>query len=495
MGRQVAILDKPPPGGAPFSLSRGAGAAMHIAGMSSTKARTSQLEGVFAAVDRSFDVHLETIRRYLRQPSVSATGEGIRDAAELTAELIEGAGGAARLVETDGHPAVVGRIEGAGPSLLRYGMYDVQPVDEPGWDDAPFAATIRDIEGVGPSVVARGAANSKGCLSAFLCALAEARRHGDLPVSITFLIDGEEELGSRNLPDVLERCADELRADAGFDLDLHADISGRPNVYLGCKGVLSIMLTCRGGGWGGPVGRDLHSSYGAVVGSPAWSLVRALNALVGPDEKVRVPLEVPPIPADDEPYVARLAAELDLEGEKRERNARTLKSDSARTLVESLMYGAVLNVNGLEGGAPQGSKTIVPHSVRAALDLRLPYGADMDGAQEAIVTAVHHAAPEVDVDVYEVCPPAKTSPTSTVAAAMIASHSDVGASAQVWPTSPWWAPYYLFETNLGIPFAHGGAGHAAGAHGPNEYASIEGIRAHMKQSLAFLHRYAEACAE
>jgi acetylornithine deacetylase/succinyl-diaminopimelate desuccinylase-like protein len=176
--------------------------------------------------------------------------------------------------------------------------------------------------------------------------------------------------------------------------------------------------------------------------------------------------------------------------EKRERNAERLKFDDPRALVEALMYRPVLNVNGLEGGAPQGSKTIVPHRARAALDLRLPYGVDLAAAERAVADAVADAAPEVSVDVYEVCPPAKTSPNSAVAGAMIGSHADVGEPARVWPTSPWWAPYYLFEKNLGLPFAHGGAGHAAGAHGPNEYATLTGLRAHMKQSIAFLHRFA-----
>jgi acetylornithine deacetylase/succinyl-diaminopimelate desuccinylase-like protein len=404
--------------------------------------------------------------------------------------LIEAAGGTARVVETDGHPAVIGRIEGAGPTLLRYGMYDVQPVDEPGWESPPFGAEIRDLKDVGPAVVARGAANSKACLAAFIRAVGEARRRSELPVTVTFLIDGEEELGSRNLPGVVESNRPELEADAGFDLDLHADISGTPDVYLGCKGVVSIMLRCKGGEWGGPMGRDLHSSNGAIVHSPAWSIARALDALVGPDEELRFQIDAPPPPLDDEPYVVQLASGFRMKEELEERYAVRFKSDDPREIVEALMYRPALNINGLEGGAPQGSKTIIPHVAKAALDLRFPYGSDIEALHRTIVDTVHGAAPEVEVDIYEVCPPARTSPTSAVAKAMIRSHSDVGPDARVWPTSPWWAPYYLFERTLGIPFAHGGAGHSSGAHGANEYASVEGLRAHMKQSIAFLYRFA-----
>jgi acetylornithine deacetylase/succinyl-diaminopimelate desuccinylase-like protein len=124
------------------------------------------LERVRARVTERFPADLERIRDYLRLPSVSATGEGIRAAAEATGAWIEGAGGAFELVETPGHPVVLGELRGppGAPRLLRYGMYDVQPAEEPGWTSPPFAAEIRDLDGVGPAVVARGSANSKGCL-------------------------------------------------------------------------------------------------------------------------------------------------------------------------------------------------------------------------------------------------------------------------------------------------------------------------------------------
>lgn len=465
--------------------------------MSRTTAEESNIDslgGLLSALDVGFDGHLEAIRAYLRQPSVSATGDGIAAGAEMTASMIEDAGGTARIVESPGHPVVIGHLGDSGPSLLRYGMYDVQPVDEPGWESPPFGAEIRDLPGVGPAVVARGAANSKACLAAFIRAAGEAYRRGELPVRITLLIDGEEELGSASLPKVIDDNLEELRADAGFDLDMHADVTGVPDVYLGVKGVLSIMLRCEGGAWGGPQGRDLHSSNGAIVRSPAWSIAAALGALMGSSEEMRVDLGAPPPPPEDGPFIDKLAASFDMAGELEERYAARFKTQDPRGAIEALMYEPVLNINGFEAGAPQGSKTIIPHAARAALDLRLPYGVEVEDAGAAIATGVHQVAPEVDVDIYEVCPPARTSPDSDVARAMIASHADVGPQPRVWPVSPWWAPYYLFERTLGIPFAHGGAGHSSGAHGANEYASIEGIRAHMKQSVVFLHRFAAETA-
>ena len=127
-------------------------------------------------IDADFDAHLGEIRRFLRRPTVSASDDDMLAGAEDVATLIEGAGGSAEILTTAGHPAVFGRIEGDGPRLLRYGMYDVQPADEPGWSSPPFAAVRAEVPGAGPSIVARGAANSKGALAAFLLAPPEGIR-------------------------------------------------------------------------------------------------------------------------------------------------------------------------------------------------------------------------------------------------------------------------------------------------------------------------------
>ena len=178
---------------------------------------------VWAQIDADFDDHLEKIRNFLRCPTVSASDDDMLAGAEFVAALIEGAGGTTELVPTPGHPAVLGHMEGDGPRLLRYGMYDVQPADEPGWSSPPFAAVTADVPGAGASIVARGAANSKGSLAAFLLALASARRVSDLPVEIVFLVDGEEELGSPSLPGVMSERRADLAAEAAFDMDLTAD--------------------------------------------------------------------------------------------------------------------------------------------------------------------------------------------------------------------------------------------------------------------------------
>ncbi len=447
-------------------------------------------------IDADFDRHLEEIRRFLRRPTVSASDDDMLAGAEDVASLIEGAGGSAEIVATSGHPAVLGRIEGDGPRLLRYGMYDVQPADEPGWTSPPFAAETADVPGAGPSLVARGAANSKGALAAFLLALSSARRVSDLPAGIALLVDGEEELGSPNLPGVMAARRDDLGAEAAFDLDLTADRRGVAEIYLGCKGIVSFALSCSGGEWGGPVGRALHSSEGPVISSPAWSLVRALAALN--EEAGRGILDgLPPgsVPVEDEELLDALVRGFDPEAHLEEAGALAYGGpEDARSVLGALMYEPAVNLNGLSSGSLTG-KTIVPHEARAVLDVRIPYGTGIESLVAGIERTVARAAPEVTVEEVQVCPPARTTADSSVARAMIESQRDAGPPPRVWPSAPWWAPFYLFEESLGIPFASGGAGHAGGAHAADEYATIEGLREQMRQSLAFLHRFAHAAGE
>jgi acetylornithine deacetylase/succinyl-diaminopimelate desuccinylase-like protein len=447
-------------------------------------------------IDADFDGHLGEIQRFLRRPTVSASDDDMLAGAEDVAALIEGAGGSAEIISTPGHPAVLGRIEGDGPTLLRYGMYDVQPADEPGWSSPPFAAATAEVPGAGPSVVARGAANSKGALAAFLLAVASARRVSDLPVGMVLLVDGEEELGSPHLPEIISARRDELAAETAFDLDLTADRRGVAEVYLGCKGIVSFVLSCSGGEWGGPVGRALHSSEGPVISSPAWSLVRALAALV--EDSRRGALDGLPagqVTASDEQLLEALARDFDPDAHLEETGALAYRGPSdARSILKALMYEPAVNLNGISSGSLTG-KTILPHEATAVLDVRVPYGTGIERLLTGIERSVARSAPEVRVERVQVCLPARTTAGSPVARAMVDSQRDVGPPPRVWPSAPWWAPFYLFEEELGIPFASGGAGHAGGAHAADEYATIRGLREHMRQSVAFLHRFAQAAAE
>jgi acetylornithine deacetylase/succinyl-diaminopimelate desuccinylase-like protein len=453
------------------------------------------------AVDERFDLYLERIRSLCRMPSVSATGEGVREVAEAVRALVEEAGGSARLVETPGHPVVLGEITGppAAPTLVRYGMYDVQPAEEPDWTAPPFAAEIvelPDLGDAGPVVLGRGTANSKGSLSAFFCALDVLRRTGGVPVGLRFVVEGEEELGSPHLEDVVRRHADELRGDGGVDFDLYGDRGGKSaELVLGCKGLLGLELRCEGGEWGGPV-RPLHSSEVALIASPVWRLTRALASLVDGDEEPSVPgllqrLRGPS--AADRELLVELAEAFDPAEHLEEAGAARfrVRGDPVQ-LLEALLYRPTVNVSGIEAGyTGPASKTIIPSAARANVDIRLVPDLDPDDAARSVREHLDAGGFDaVQMRVTDRYPWAKADPRSAVASAFRRSYGALGVRTQPYPLAPWCAPFHVFDRVLGIPWASGGLGYSGGAHGPDEFASVQGLRTHIAGVAAFLVAYA-----
>jgi acetylornithine deacetylase/succinyl-diaminopimelate desuccinylase-like protein len=460
--------------------------------------RDGRSTDIVRLVDERFDTYLERIRGLCRMPSVSGTGEGIREVADHVRGLIDEAGGSTELVETPGHPVVLGEIAGPpdAPRLTRYGMYDVQPAEEPDWSVPPFGAEIVDLPRAGPSVVCRGVANSKGSLAAFFCALEVLRETGGVPAGIAFVIEGEEELGSPHLPEVVRAQADDLRGDAGFDLDLCGGPGGTADVFFGCKGLLSVELVCRSGDWGGPA-KPLHSSEMAWIDSPAWALVQALDALVDRDQEPAVPrlLEAARGPTDtDRAVLEELAAGFDPAEHLTEAAAPRFRLDGdAAELLEALVFRPTINIDGLEAGyTGPGGKTIIPSVARAVLDIRLVPDLEPESAAAAIREHLDRAGlTHVEVVQLDSYPWGKADPDSTVATAMRTSYGRAGVTPLPWPMAPWCAPFYLFDRALGIPWASGGLGHSGGAHAPDEFATVEGLRQHIVGAAEFLVSFAE----
>ena len=352
-----------------------------------------------AAIDRDFDDHLERVREFLRIPSVSAYDGDLRSTAAAVCELIEAAGGRAEVAEPgERRPTVIGVIDGPGPTVLRYGMYDVQPPGA-GWTRDPFAAEID-----GGRIYARGAANSKAALAGSLLAFAGAGS----PCRQVLLMDGEEELGSPRLAAFCAEHRDELRADWALDFDMHEGDDGSAPVVAGCKGLHELEL--RAGD-----GVDVHSSLIGSVPAPASDLMRALIALQ--DE----------IPA--------------------------------------------ANVTWMIAGTPADtSRTVVPGSARAGIDLRF----DRDG-DELLARVRALIPPGVELVVKGVYPAATSPLDAPPVQAMARVMERLGTKPAIAAQAPWWGPYFLY----GAPFASGGLGRSAGAHGPNEWCEVDGLRRFM----------------
>lgn len=457
---------------------------------------------VVDAIERRFEDHLGTIVGLLRQRSVSADGGDMDAMASLLDGMLRDLGATSQIVQTPGFPVVLGELDDGAPrTLVVYGMYDTMPVEGETWIvDDPFAGTIVDLPGLGPSIVARGAENSKGALGAWLNMLATWRSvHGRLPVNVRFVFEGEEELGSPSLPAVIERYRDRLVGDAGVFPSLLQAATGKPVVRLGHKGIAFYELAVRGGEWGGPTKRAVHSSRAVWYHNPAVALVQALATLMSPDQRDILidgfHDEVAGIPDEDRPALARLAETFDASIELSEDDALRFKWDERDVrLLERYLYQPSLSIDGLAtGDMGPGAKTILPHEARAKLEFRL-----VPNQTEEVLTArlrQHFRTagfPQVEVRLHSTTKWSKTSASSLAARASIAACRAFGLEPEVWPTQAGSSPMYLFADVLGVPFAPAGLGHGGGAHAPDEYATIDGLRL-CEQSLAvFLEEVATA---
>ncbi len=295
-----------------------------------------QVGRVHRQIEQHWPAHLETTREFVRQPSISADGTGMAEMAADVRDRIVALGGESEIIPTPLHPVVWGRIDAGCPhTLLYYGMYDVQPTigEERDWIVDPFAGELRDLPGLGECLVNRGITNQKGPMIGFFNVLESIKAVGEqLPVNIVFLIEGEEELGSRSLPAFVREYRDRLKADAAFFSMYNQDPTGKVVSYLGVKGILFFELIARGGDWGGPAGnRAIHGSQAVWFGSPAWRLVYALSTMITPDQK-HILIDgfyddVATISPHDEALLHALAPSFTPEEELRENDVRRFKYD------------------------------------------------------------------------------------------------------------------------------------------------------------------------
>ena len=211
----------------------------------------------------------------------AGTSARVRVTATLRFQRVE-------VLQTDGKPGVFATLDaGAARTVGLYFMYDVKQFDPAEWTSPPLESRQVDKPGLGQAIVGRGAVNQKGPQAALLAALHAIRGAGKkLPVNLVLVAEGEEEIGSPHIGQLVHRPEVEaaLRKSVGvFMPSASQDRDGVVTVSLGAKGVVELELVSSGEAWGRGPTKDIHSSLKAMVDSPAWRLVKALGTLVSDD--------------------------------------------------------------------------------------------------------------------------------------------------------------------------------------------------------------------
>lgn len=330
---------------------------------------------------------------FLRIPSISTSPDharAVRQAAEWTATRLQRAGvPEIELIETVLHPVVYGRweIDPDKPTLLLYGHYDVQPPEPLDlWDTPPFEPTVREGR-----LYARGSADMKTDLLAMIQAIeAFTETTGGPPVNLIILFEGEEEIGSPNLPSIVRQRKASLATDAILSGDGGMHGPDTPSLSVGFKGLAGCQINLRTGS------TDLHSgSYGAAVPNAIRCLVTLAASFHNADGSVAVSGfydDVRPLTEADREELARVP--VDEQQFQQEAGAYALAGEEGYTLLERRWTRPTLDMNGIWGGfTGEGAKTVTPCEAHLKITCRLVPDQDPDRIIELIQQHVEEHTP------------------------------------------------------------------------------------------------------
>ena len=352
--------------------------------------------------EQNKDRFREELFAFLRIPSVSARSEynaETRRSAEWLADRLRDAGLSSEIMETPGHPVVLGEWKEAGPdapTLLIYGHYDVQP-PEPleEWTSPPFDPEVRDGR-----IYARGSADDKGQLYMHVKALeAHLKTHGKLPLNVVVLAEGEEEVGSPNLVPFVETHRERLAADVVVISDSGMFAEGLPALLFSLRGLAYVEIHVSASR------SDLHSgAYGGAVPNPGMVLARMLATLH--DDHGRIAIEGfydDVVEWEEETREAIRGLPFDPEKYREDLGVPGLSGEEGYTTLERLWIRPTCEVNGLLSGyTGEGAKTVLPARAMAKVSFRLVPDQDPARVADLLRTHLEKVAPDtVRVQVVE----------------------------------------------------------------------------------------------
>ena len=446
----------------------------------------AEFADIEAQVTQQHDAGVKRLQEWIRLPSIAAEDIGFPEGPLHLISLLQSVGFQhAVMVETDGKPGVFATLDaGAEKTVGIYMMYDVKQFDAEEWSSPPLEAALLDKPGFGKIVMGRGAVNQKGPELALLEALRAIQAVGKKsPVNLVLVAEGEEEIGSPhigqivNRPDVQAALADTVGV---FMPSAGQSPDGVVRVSLGAKGVIEVQLTADGELWGRGPGKNVHSSLKAMIDSPVWRLVRALDTLVSKDGNTITIDNYPqprPISESEQAMMAEAAKRMDeAQFKKLFSTPHWIDDLDFEQALERLISQPTVNIEGLVGGyTGPGGKTVLPHSAEAKLDLRLVPGQTADGALAALVAHLdNHGFGDIDVNMSGGYDPTSSPADAEVIQAQIAVLNAAGIDPIIWPRSAGSYPGYVFTgAPLNLGAAHFGLGHGSGAHAPDEYFVIE----------------------
>jgi acetylornithine deacetylase/succinyl-diaminopimelate desuccinylase-like protein len=406
-----------------------------------------------AAVRERSDALVRTLLDSVRIASISLTGEGISDQVGFLQKRLQDWGFAVEVHKTASHPIIYAEIgpspkQGESLTWPLYGHYDVYPADEKqeGWRTKPFEPVVE-----GDRVWGRGTGDNKGQHLAMLNAITLWRElHGELPIRVKVILEGDEETGSVPLPQFIEANRARLKADLCVYSDGPMFPDDQPVLLMGVRGNLGIEFVARG------AKRNLHSgNFGGVAPNPTLDLIHLLAEMVDREGRLTVPgaayAEVS-VSAADRAAVAAL--KLDHAGFRASVGVEPTTGDDDALFHERLMLRPAFNVSGFASGyTGSGQKTIIYKEALAKADVRLAGGQDPDKVFDAIARfARDRGYDAIEIRKLKATPPSRT-PLDHPLVPLVkeAVRKGFGREPLVVPSLGGTTPDFVFTRLLGLP--------------------------------------------
>jgi acetylornithine deacetylase/succinyl-diaminopimelate desuccinylase-like protein len=352
---------------------------------------------------------LEKLKEYVRHASVSADPQfkqGMVGAQQFVAGLLKEIGFAVEVVPTALHPVVLAKRgdNPQWPHVIIYGHYDVQPADPlEKWTTPPFEPTVK-----GDRIYGRGTADNKGPLMVHIAAVARLlEKNPDLPLRITFVVEGEEEIGSKNFKTFLQEHKEKLRGDFVYFSDTGIPSPDQMVITVGLRGMLAFEVELTG------PKSDLHSGMnGGVLMNPLQALAELCASLHTPEGRVNIPGFYDNV-VEPEAWEREQLKKLGLSEKDYAAflGIKEFHTPPGYTPFEAIRFLPTLEFNGFSGGYQgEGTKTVIPSKAKVKITCRLVANQTPDNVKDAVfdtirarcpkgvtleITEQHHALPYV----------------------------------------------------------------------------------------------------
>ena len=423
-------------------------------------------------------------------PSMESDPIGLVAMAAWVEDKLTGLGAKVERLTYEGAPdALLGILGSGAKTLLFYDHYDVQPVDPlDEWRSPPFEPEIRD-----GLFFARGSADNKGDLVARLAALEVYQEvHGAIPFTIKFLIEGEEETGSKSFHAIVEANRAKLAADGCIWEGQGIDHSGRPSLVFGAKGLAYVELTYRG------LNEDQHSSFAVYAPSPAWHIVEALATLRAPDGTVLIDGfydDVVPPTQEDLEILETYPFDEDAE-RKRLGTDSFVGGVTGLAFLKRYFFEPTCNIAGLVTGftVPGASKTVLPKQAMAKLDMRLVPNQDPDDIVAKLRKHLDaRGFDDIEMATFSMEHPVRSEPGFELGKAAIeAARETFDQPPAVAPMMIATGPMHVIARGLGVPTVSPAGVYrpTSDIHAPNENCRVEDYLKIIEYTVAYIDKFA-----